>query len=153
MRVRDAINRMIDSSRWHFQTNQEELDLGEPYQKLGSKTFRYWQTHPIQIDCLIILNLLLLFYLRDELEELGIGLETMRPAMKIDVSCGLIQTGLHHLTPLVPLGDLDHQREVVRRLGPGAYLYIRGPHGWYDYVYRQFNQRPLDVDTVYQVRT
>uniref|UniRef100_A0A6C0IX69 Uncharacterized protein n=1 Tax=viral metagenome TaxID=1070528 RepID=A0A6C0IX69_9ZZZZ len=110
---------------------------------------------PIQIDCLIILNLLLLFYLRDELEELGIGLETMRPAMKIDVSCGLIQTELHHLieailTPLVPLGDLDHQREVVRRLGPGAYLYIRGPYGWCDYVYRQFNQRPLDVDTVYQ---
>uniref|UniRef100_A0A6C0IWM4 Uncharacterized protein n=1 Tax=viral metagenome TaxID=1070528 RepID=A0A6C0IWM4_9ZZZZ len=34
MRVRDAINRMIDSSKWHFQTNQEELDLGEPYQKL-----------------------------------------------------------------------------------------------------------------------
>lgn len=63
----------------------------------------------------------------------------MRPAMKIDVSCGLVQTGLHHLTPLVPLGDLDHQREVVRRLGPGAYLYIRGPHGWYDYVYQGKN--------------
>lgn len=165
MKARSQINRAIEQSGWHFQTDPDRLDLGEPYLKLGPKlfvlrddwsvqeTFDHWEQHPIQIECLMILNLLLLFYLRDELVERGLDLEQMRSAMKIDLTTGLMDTGIHDLvgsvaTQLVPLGDLNHQREVVQQIGAGYYCYCRGPIGWYDYIYARGDKMPLE--TVYQ---
>lgn len=167
MKAKDQINEMISKSRWHFQTNQNLLDLGAPYVKISPKifllrddwsvedVFKYWEENSVQLDCLIILNLLLLFYLRDELSERNVDSENMRSAMNVDVSCGLMKTGLHELfgaveTQLVPLGDLNYQREVVRRIGPGYYCYCRGPIGWYDCVYGKNQADLVNVDTVYQ---
>ena len=168
LQVKDQINRLIETAQWHFQTSPDKFDLGEPYLKLAEKIFhprpeysvdqifKYWETHPINIDCQIIINLLLLFYLRESLLQSGTDLETMRASMLIDITCGMVKTGVQQLIGsiediLVPLADLDAQREIVRNLGPGAYLYIRGPLGWFNYIYcRSAIESTINLNTIYQ---
>lgn len=74
--------------------------------------------------------MLLLYCLREKFD-----LEDMRPAMDIDITCGLMTTGIHHLVgcdqiQYAPLTDLSQQRKQVAELSSGYYCYIRGPIGF-----------------------
>lgn len=163
LKVRDEINTIINSQGWFFQTQVENLNLGDPYIKIESRkyklrpewsvsdTFKYWQSHRIDIDCLIMFNLILIYYLKNESQQL----EILRPIMDIDISCGLMNTGIHSLVgcsrnDLYPLGDSEFQSQIVNNIPAGCYLYIRGPFGWYDYIYNYTDQNQPILNDVYQ---
>ena len=162
LEVREKINDLINRVHWHFETDASKLDLGTPFVKMGPmvfslkpewtvrETFEYWETHAIQIDCLVVLNITLLFYLREETADV----ESLRPCMEIDCSCGLVKTGFHcRLSSLAelkpPLCNIEKQREYAEILPAGCYCYVRGPVGWYSVVYGNDN-RILQVETIYQ---
>lgn len=96
-------------------------------------------------------NILLLYCLREKFDY-----EQLRPVMDIDITCGLMTTGIHHLVKCdrieyAPLTDLDNQKNLVERMSAGCYCYIRGPIGWYDWIYNRSQvSNIINLDTVYQ---
>ena len=159
----EKINKIINKAKWIFQVDDTKLDLGAPFTKLSLSTFKlndkfsikdvfdYWEINSIHIDCLMALNILLLYYIKDYV--FFDNLEQMRCCFNINLNCGLMNAGIHKkikskLNLSFPLCDLDTQDKLVQFIPPGCYLYIRGSIGWYDWVYNDSIQDKNTLNTV-----